>query len=60
MLLMGKIADSSWKSFVMYIFKNDLNPTNLQVQLEQFVNLFQDKPNCSSNWHTSGGFVNIW
>ena len=27
-------------------FKNDLNPTNLQVQLKQFANLFQDKPNC--------------
>ena len=29
------------------VFKNDLSPTNLQVQLEQFANLFQDKPNCS-------------
>ena len=29
------------------VFKNDLNPTNLQVQLEQFANLFQDKHNCS-------------
>ena len=29
------------------VFKNDLNPTNLQVQLEQFANLFQDKPYCS-------------
>ena len=31
------------------VFKNDLNPTNLQVQLEQFANLYQDKPNCSIN-----------
>ena len=29
------------------VFKNDLNPTNLQVQLEQFANLFQDKRYCS-------------
>ena len=29
------------------MFKNDLNPTNKQVQLEQFADLFQDKPNCS-------------
>ena len=29
------------------VFKNDLNPTNLQFQLEQFANLFQDKPYCS-------------
>ena len=29
------------------VFKNDLNSSNLQVQLEQFANLFQDKPNCS-------------
>ena len=29
------------------VFKNDLNSSNLQVQLEQFVNLFQDKPNFS-------------
>ena len=33
--------------FVCDVFKNDVNPTNLQVQLEQFANLFQDKPNCS-------------
>ena len=31
------------------VFKNDLNPTNLQVQLEQFDNLFQDKPNFLNN-----------
>ena len=31
------------------VFKNDLSPTNLQVQLEQFANLFQDKPNCSTD-----------
>ena len=29
------------------LFKNDLNSSNLQVQLEQFANLFQDKPSCS-------------
>ena len=29
------------------VFKNDLNSSNLQVQLEQFANLFQDKPSCS-------------
>ena len=29
------------------VFKNDLNSSNLQVQLEQFPNLFQDKSNCS-------------
>ena len=40
--------DSSQQlEFVCDVFKNDLNPTNLQVQLEQFANLFQDKPNCS-------------
>ena len=44
----GKDSSQQLK-VVCDIFKNDLNPTNLQVQLEQFVNLFQDKPNCSSN-----------
>ena len=40
--------DSSQQLKVIWnLFKNDLNPTNLQVHLEQFANLFQDKPNCS-------------
>ena len=44
----GKDSSQQLK-VVCDVFKNDLNPTNLQVQLEQFANLFQDKPNCSSN-----------
>ena len=40
--------DSSQQLKVVFdVFKNDRNSSNLQVQLEQFANLFQDKPNCS-------------
>ena len=42
----GKDSSQQLK-VVCDVFKNDLNPTNLQVQLEQFASLFQDKPNCS-------------
>ena len=41
----GKDSSQQLK-VVCDVFKNDLNPTNLQVQLEQ---LFQNKPNCSIN-----------
>ena len=41
------------------VFKNDINPTKLQVQMEQFANLFQDKPNCSTSGN-NGDLVNIW
>ena len=45
-LINGKDSSQHLK-VVCDVFKNDLNPTNLQVQLEQFANLFQDKPSCS-------------
>ena len=46
LFLNGKDSSQQLK-VVCDVFKNDLNPTNLQVQLEQFANLFQDKSNCS-------------
>ena len=42
----GKDSSQQLK-VVCDVFKNDLNSSNLHVQLEQFANLFQDKPNCS-------------
>ena len=44
--IIGKDSAQQLK-VVCDVFKNDLNSSNLQVQLEQFPNLFQDKSNCS-------------
>ena len=42
----GKDSSQQLK-LVCDAFKNDPNPNTLQFELEQFANLFQDKPNCS-------------
>ena len=46
-----KIKVKSIESYIHCTRSNIVNvvPTNLQVQLEQYINLFQDKPNCSTD-----------
>ena len=48
------------KSYIQFTLSNIVNvvPTSSQVQLKEFVNLFQDKPNCST--HTLVGVLSIF
>ena len=51
MIKTRKIKVKSIESYIHCTRSNIVNivPTNLQVQLEQYINLFQDKPNCSTD-----------